>query len=92
MRDILESHDQLTLFEPDESLINLSFTNLYREEPVVWLIGEYVAYIEHEVILGNRRVGRADFLGHLTAKKLEYRFMMLPDIGFIPGIDQSGIG
>ena len=92
MRDILESLDQLIFFEADDNIINLCFTNLYREEPVVWLIGEYIAYIEQEVVLGNRRVGRDDFLGHLAAKKLECRFMMLPDIGFIPGIDQAGIG
>ena len=63
--DCLHSLNQLLIFESDNSLLHLYFEPLVREEPVLWLLGEYVSYIEHEVVLKNRKVSREDFFGHL---------------------------
>ena len=81
VRELLESLDRLILFESHHSVLNLYFNTLYREEPIMWIIDEYVAYIKYEVILNIRRVSRADFLGYLRAKRVEHSFLAIPEIG-----------
>ena len=56
-------------------------------ENISELIGEYVAYIEHEVILNNRKVSRQDLIGFLEARRLTCQFMCIPSIGQIPGMN-----
>ena len=93
VRELLESLDALILFESDHSLINLYFdTVIVREEPFIWILGEYLTYIEREVILNNRRVNRVEFIGYLKAKRIENSFLPIPEIGLIPGLDTTGIG
>ena len=92
LRQILENIDPLLLFESDHSLINFYFTNLFREEPIIWLIGEFTSYLEHEVFLNNRMATGKGLLGYLDARRSSCGLMSIPPIGSIPEIDQIGVG
>ena len=86
LREILESLDQLILFESDHSLLNLYYSELLHEDSVLWLMGEYFFYIEKEVVLNNRRGTVDDMLGYLESRRLSCNFMKIPPIGHIPGM------
>ena len=87
LRELLESLDQLILFESDHSFLNLYFSCLLMEDQILWLIGEYVLYIDQEVILNNRRVVREDLMGYLESRRQTCNFMRISRIGFIPGMN-----
>ena len=86
LREILESLDQLILFETDYTLLNLCYSDLLNEESVLWLLGEYLFYIDNEVVLNNRRVTVDDMMGYLESRRLICNFMKIPPIGHIPGM------
>ena len=92
LRQLLESLDALILFESDHAILNLCFTNLFREEPIIWLIGEYVALVEYEVVLNNRTLTHNGLIGHLEARRLLCSHMCIPIVGTIPGMDKTGVG
>ena len=83
---MLESLDQLLIFESDHSILNIYYANLMIEEPVLWLIGEYVYYIDEEVVLNNRKATRHGMIGYLESRRLACNFLRIPHIGHIPGM------
>ena len=58
----------------------------------MWLLGQYVDYIEEEVVKKGNFVLTPQFLGTVSANKQSCSFIAMPDIGFIPGITTTGIG
>ena len=59
---------------------------------MVWLIGNYVLFIEEQMILKDRRVTGDQLVGWLRAKLLECKNRAMPDLGYIPGVHPTGIG
>ena len=86
LRELLESIDQLVLFESDHSILNLYFSKLLEEEKVLWLIGEYVHFVDQESVLNRRKISSSDLIGYLEARRLACNFLKIPCIGHIPGI------
>ena len=80
------------MFESDYSFLNLSFVKSLKDSTVLWIIGEYVQYVEEEVVLKNRKVNREDLLHHLRTRKLECANVCMDALDFIPGLYPSGIG
>ena len=80
------------VFDSDHNLLHLCFPSMQRETTVVWLVGQYLEYVEKESILGNKRLLHAHISGWLSAKILESRNVGMADLGHIPGLDTTGIG
>ena len=55
LRELLENLDFNIVFEADTAILNLSFVQTSREPAVLWLLGEYICFIEKEIVLYNRR-------------------------------------
>ena len=83
LKEILESLDQLLIFESDHDLINLNFASLQNEDPVLWLIGEYVFFIDQEVVWNSRRAMSHNLFGYLESRRQDCMFMQIPAIGHI---------
>ena len=92
LRDFIENIEPLSTFESDHSLLNLYFTPFQREISILWLIGEYVAFVDRESLTKNRRVSSPEFCHYLRQRWLECKNMAMPFIGIIPGLFPSGIG
>ena len=86
LRELMESIDQLVLFESDHSLLNLCFTRLLEEDTILWLLGEYVCFINTEVIINSRIATRQNLFGHLEARRQSCQTLRIPPISRIPGI------
>ena len=81
LQELLES-----LFETNHSLLNLYFEGLLEEESVLWLIGEYLCYIEEVVVLQSRRGSGIGLIGYLEARRQACNFLKIPMRRNIPGI------
>ena len=86
LREMLESLDQLILFETDHTLLNVCYSDLLYEDSVLWLLGENFFYIDNEVVLNNRRITVEDMIGYPESRRLICNFMKIPPIGHIPGM------
>ena len=80
------------MFETDHSILNLYFPTSTRENACLWLIGSYLDLVDKEVFINGRKIKAEQLNGWLIAKSLESRHKSMPDIGFIPGLYQTGIG
>ena len=80
------------IFEPDYNVLHLQFMPTQRDLTVVWLLGQYLEYVEKEAIIGNRRLLQNHISGWLSAKLLESRNVAMADLGSIPGLDTTGVG
>ena len=92
LRDIVNRVAPDLIFESDHNLLHLCFSPMQRDSAVVWLIGQYLEYVEKESILGNKRLLQAHISGWLSAKLLESRNIGMADLGHIPGLETTGIG
>ena len=92
VRDMLSQLEIETIYESDYNLIHFNFPQYLRDNAVVWVIGNYIQFVEEEVVRKNRRVLGSQLMGWLKAKALECRYRAMPDIGVIPGIHPTGIG
>ena len=92
LRDMIETIEPDMLFESNHSLINLYFESSPLESSILWLIGEYVDLVEKEAVPLNKELRSQNLLCHLRTRKLECLKTSMPDIGFIPGLFQSGVG
>ena len=92
LRELLLNLDFNFVFEADQAFLNLSFTESLRSPAVLWLIGEYVCFIEKESVLRNRRLTSEELMYFLTTSISECKLSRMPNIGFIPGLSQTGIG
>ena len=92
LRNILEILDNSLCFETDHSLINLYYSEPISHNSVLWLIGEYIMYIEQEVVLSNRKVSGHGLLNRLQSRWLECSKLSIPDLELIPGLFPTGVG
>ena len=76
----------------DKSLLHLDYPGVVRGDTILWLLGSYLEYVEQEVVLQGRRVSSDGLLGFFKLKKIECRYIAMPEIGFIPGLETTGIG
>merc|ERR1711954_381117 len=54
LRDIMNRVSPDLIFESDHNILHLRFSLVQRDEAVVWLLGQYLEYVEKEAILGNK--------------------------------------
>ena len=71
LRDIMNRVSPDLIFESDHNILHMRFPLVQRDEAVVWLLGQYLEYVEKEAILGNKRLLRGHIVGWLSAKRLE---------------------
>ena len=76
----------------DHNLLHLNLPHSTRENSMLWLLGQYLEYVETDIIQFKRRSEPAKFKGRIYAKLFLWRNKSTPDIGFIPGIEPTGIG
>ena len=88
----MESIEPTIIYETDYSVLHLCFRRLENDLPIVWLLGQYLAYVEKEVFIDNRTVSGAQIRGWLQSKLPEARNMAMNEIGHITALDPSGIG
>ena len=88
----MESLEPELIFETAYSILHLCFDSLRRDDAVIWLLGNYLEFVEKETYIENRRITSQQIKGFLSAKVSEAKFRAMRDIGFIPGLDQTGIG
>jgi len=92
LRELMESIEPTIIYETDYSVLHLCFRRLENDLPIVWLLGQYLAYVEKEVFIDNRTVSGAQIRGWLQSKLPEARNMAMNEIGHITALDPSGIG
>ena len=71
----------------DSDFLSLNFEKGLRENAVLWLLGLYVEVVEKEVVLKGSKLSISFMKGHFKQKKLMTKYLVLPEIGIIPGID-----
>ena len=87
LREVLALlHPELSLCTNCE-LLGLSFPFLLDETKVLWLLGSYLEVVEKDVVLGVTKLSRQKIKGALAYKKMEARYMRMPELGYIPGLD-----
>ena len=91
-RRSLEFLDHRVAQESDDSILHLYYQEMLASNSILWLIGEYVVFIEKEVVLANRNVSGLSLLNHLRSRWLECSRLNIPDLGFIPGLFPTGVG
>ena len=92
LREKIEVLEPQLVFESDYNILHLNYPKLVHENTILWLLGQYVDFIEEEVLLKNNNVIVAQFIGRITSNKLCSAYMALPEIGFIPGLHPTGVG
>ena len=92
VRELIESLDIAMVFESDHSLIHLYFAETNKRNAILWIIGEYICYVENEVILKGRLLTDSEILNHLKSRLNECRFILMPHLGHIPDLEPTGIG
>ena len=93
LRNLLERLDQSLCFESDHSLIHLYYLEPMGSNSVLWLIGEYLVYIEREFIFSNRKVSGSGLLSCLRSRWSDCTRIAMPNLEFIPGLFPiTGVG
>ena len=90
IRDILETIDISLVFETDQSLINLNYNTASTSNSILWIIGEYLVFIDEEKVCSGK--SSSSLLNYLRCRWLECSKLAMPSIGFIPGLFSVGVG
>ena len=84
VRDILEylvpGLENLT----NKDIFHLNFVKTIKENEVIWLIGSYLEYVEDFVVVRNNKVFSADIIGYLKFKKLNCKYLAMPELSAMP--------
>ena len=91
VRELLELLDTSLILESDHSIVNLYFPKSLRDNAILWIIGEYLDYIENS-ILEIKTVKAAETIAHLRSKLILSKNKAIPDLGVIHGLHPTGIG
>ena len=94
VRYLILSLDSLLSAYSDKELLHLEYPKGLRENAILWLIGNFVELVESEVVLKNHKLNSSSIKGLFKQKKQRARYMAMPELGLIPGLDfdQQGIG
>ena len=92
MLDIISRMEPSMVFETSHDVLHLNFPKHVHENSILWLIGQYVQFIEEETFIRNKRVSVSQFIGHLSAKRMDSRHQAMPYIADIPGLFPTGVG
>ena len=63
LRDKVETIEPELVFVSDSDLLHLNFPRLLNDNTIIWLLGQYVEYIEEECVLKNNKVSVSQFMG-----------------------------
>ena len=92
IQDLILSLDFSMVFETDHSLICLYFSPSIKETDILWLLGEYVVYVENEAVLKNRRISHRELLCHSKSRFLSCNNLPISNLKpFLSG-EASGVG
>ena len=92
IREIMLNLEPVLMYESDYNILNLIYPQSSRENALVWLLGQYLEFVEIEVMIKNRRISRNHIRGWLQAKYAESQHASIPFIGSIYGLFPMGIG
>ena len=92
MRELIETVYPIIIYETHYALLHLCYARTLRNNTVLWILGEYVNLVDQEDTLKGRKLSRNDVLNCLKSRKLETKHLSMPDLGFIQGLDVTGIG
>ena len=92
MLDIMSQLEPTMVFETSHDILHLNFPKYSHESAILWLIGQYIQFIEEETFILNKKVSPSHFIGYLTAKRLDSKNQAMPFLGFIPGLFPTGVG
>ena len=92
LRELIEKVQPLCIFESDHSILNLYFSPFLNDNSILWLLGEYLDYIENVSVFKKSVSTPHELRLHL---KLRWQYCIhkhMPSVGIIPGLEPSGIG
>ena len=92
LKGLMENIETDLIYETDHNLLNLCFPLSLRDNALIWLLGQYLEYVENEVMVKNLKISREQFGGWLLAKYSEAKSASIPYLGLIPGIYPMGVG
>ena len=92
LRDLLEDLDFSLIQESDHSLLNLYYKQPLHSNSVLWLIGEYLTFIDNEQLYPNKSVSVNALQNHLRIRWLMCSKLAIPMLDFIPGLFPTGVG
>ena len=84
--DIISQLEPTMVFESSSDILHLNFPKHLNENAILWLLGQYVDFIEEEAFIKSKRVSIHQFIGYLSAKKIDSIYHAMPFIGLIPGL------
>ena len=92
LRDQVEHIEPELVFVTDTNLLNLNFPRLLNESTVIWLLGQYIEFIEDEFLSRGNKVSVSKFKGYVAEAKSNCTNVAMPELGHIPGLTATGIG
>ena len=92
LRSTLETLDSSLCQESEDSILHLYYEESLASNSILWLIGEYVVFIENEVVLSNRNVSSQSLSNHLRSRWIECSKLNIPNLEFILGLLPTGVG
>ena len=69
----------------DSDFLYLRFSQVLRDEDILWLLGMYLEYMEDKVVLRGQAASVDDFVGHVKYKQVMANYQAMPALGLIPG-------
>ena len=79
--------------EPDleeissKNLIHLNFPRVEREADVLWVLSQYLQYVEDEVVIQEAKITSGGLLGHLKYQREAAKHIAMPNLGVIPLVE-----
>ena len=76
------------------SILRLDFSKGFRENAILWMIGNYIKIVEREVVIKSNKITVNSIKGMMKQRKENSLYQALPYLSPINGIDHEpqGIG
>ena len=83
MEDMAPELEQVS----NKNMLHLFYPRVERETDVLWVLGNYIEYVEHEAILQGNKCSAGGLLGYLRYRRSASKWIAMPELGMIPGVD-----
>ena len=86
VRVLGELEESLKQAEPEE-ILKFHFRKGKRDCAVTWLLAEYVAFVNEEIVLKGRKAQVCELVGVLRYMRSRLRYEAVQEVGYIPDLE-----
>ena len=90
--DLVIYLEPVLVFESSYDILHLNFPETKSDNTILWLLGQYLDYIEDESIIKQNKVNASHFQGYISAKLIDSAHVAMPEIYAIPCLNPTGVG